>query len=202
MPDDKEIRSDAKLKNLPAEALEDLWRFRNPEEGGTKLTLEEIAVEIPLRYGFTVSLSTLSEFYSWLRQKKRVEAAAERANQAKLKYAEMNPGAALEELQTVGQFIFTSETMENGDVLNFARLRKLWLQEKAVAQKDQIIAQKDRALDQQDKTIEQNNRRITLLETAAAEAKAKLLALTSSAQSRGGLTPETLKQIEEAAGLL
>ena len=64
---DKEIRADAKLKNLPAEAHEELWRFRNPEEGGEKLTLDAIAVEVPLRYGFPVAVSTLSEFYRWLR---------------------------------------------------------------------------------------------------------------------------------------
>jgi hypothetical protein len=180
MPDDKEIRSDAKLKNLPAEALEDLWRFRNPEEGGTKLPLEEIAVEIPLRYGFTVSLSTLSEFYSWLRQKKRVEAAAERASQARLQLAK-DPDMTPEGLRKVGQMIFTSEMIEGGDVKAFVELVKLQLQAQA---------------------LEINARKLKLLEDSAAEAKAKLLALTSSAQSRGGLTPETLKQIEEAAGLL
>jgi hypothetical protein len=47
-----------------------------------------------------------------------------------------------------------------------------------------------------------DDRKLKMLEDSAAEAKAKLLALTSSAQSRGGLTPETLKEIEEAAGLL
>lgn len=45
-------------------------------------------------------------------------------------------------------------------------------------------------------------RKLTLLEAAAKEAKAKLEALTSAAKSQGGLSPETLKQIEEAAGLL
>ena len=41
-------------------------------------------------------------------------------------------------------------------------------------------------------------RRIALLERAAQQAKAKLEGIAS----RGGLSPETLKQIEEAAGLL
>ena len=41
-------------------------------------------------------------------------------------------------------------------------------------------------------------RRVKLLEDRAAEAKAKLTAVAT----KGGLTPETLKQIEEAASLL
>jgi len=41
-------------------------------------------------------------------------------------------------------------------------------------------------------------RRIKLLENAAAQAKEKLVGIVS----KGGLSPETLKQIEEAAGLL
>ena len=57
-------------------------------------------------------------------------------------------------------------------------------------------------ISQKDQLIEQNDRRIRLLEEAAADAKAKIIALTTAAKSNGGLTPETLKQIEEAAGLL
>lgn len=49
---------------------------------------------------------------------------------------------------------------------------------------------------------QRDSRKLRLLEDSAAEAKAKLLALTTAAKSTGGLTPETLKQIEEAAGLL
>lgn len=49
---------------------------------------------------------------------------------------------------------------------------------------------------------QRDSRKLTLLETAAAEAKAKLVALASAGKTTGGLTPETLKQIEEAAGLL
>lgn len=49
---------------------------------------------------------------------------------------------------------------------------------------------------------QRDSRKLLLLETAAREAKAKLEALTKAAKSQGGLTPETLKQIEEAAGLL
>lgn len=49
---------------------------------------------------------------------------------------------------------------------------------------------------------QRDSRKLSLLEASAREAKAKLEALTSAAKSQGGLTPETLKQIEEAASLL
>jgi len=47
--------------------------------------------------------------------------------------------------------------------------------------------------------LEIDRRKLALLEANAAEAKAKLTAVV---KKQGGLTPETLKQIEEAAGLL
>jgi hypothetical protein len=127
MSQDKEIRSDAKLKNLDAEALEDLWRFRNPEKGGKKLKMEAILVEIPLRYGFTVSSGTLSEFYSWLRLKRRLDAAKERAEQARLELAK-DPSLTPEDLQRVAQTVFTAESIEAKDIKGYVAIAKLRLQ--------------------------------------------------------------------------
>ena len=180
MNHDKEIRSDAKLKNLPAQALEDLWRFRNPEEDGEKLTLEAILVEIPLRFGFTCSLSSLSEFYKWLRLKRRMDSAAKRASQARLELAR-DPKATPEDLDRIGQMVFTAETIEDGNVKGYVELAKLRLQARS---------------------LDINARKLRLLEAAAKEAKLKLDAVTSAAKSKGGISAETLAQIEEAAGLL
>lgn len=49
---------------------------------------------------------------------------------------------------------------------------------------------------------QRDGRKLAMLEANARDAKAKLDALTTAAKSQGGLTPETLRQIEEAAGLL
>lgn len=177
----KQVRKDAKLMNLSEEELDVMWRFRHPEEGGTVLGYEEILVEIPLRYGFTVSsLDTLSRFYVWLEDKRRWEEAAERAEEAKLRRAKEDPQSSLEELEAYGQIVFTSEVIKNKDPLNFARLRKLRLQEKAV---------------------ENDSRRIALLEAKEArldyaEAKAKEL------KAGGGLSAETLEVIEKQLKLL
>lgn len=52
------------------------------------------------------------------------------------------------------------------------------------------------------KDQELTERTLALKEEAAAEAKQKLQAITSAAKSKGGLTAETLAEIEAAAGLL
>jgi len=125
--DDKEIRADAKMKNLPPEALEELWLLRNPGEDGEKLTLEAIAVAIPDRFGFTCSVSSLSEFYKWLRLKRRMEAATLRAEQARLSLAS-DPNMTPADLARVGQMVFTAETIEDGNVKAYVELVKLQLQ--------------------------------------------------------------------------
>lgn len=127
METDKEIRADAKLKNLPPQALEDLWLMRNPGEDGEKLTLEAVAVAVPGLYGFSCSVSSLSEFYKWLRLKKRMESAAERSSQARLALAS-DPGMTPELLARVGQMVFTAETIEDGNVKAYVELVKLQLQ--------------------------------------------------------------------------
>jgi hypothetical protein len=131
MEDNKEIRADAKLKNLPAEALEELWLMRNPGEDGEKLTLEAIAVEVPLRYGFTCSVSSLSEFYKWLRLRKRIEGARLRAEQTKWELAK-DPSMTPEDLERAAQTVFTAETLEAGDVKGYVALAKLRLASRAL----------------------------------------------------------------------
>jgi hypothetical protein len=68
----------------------------------------------------------------------------------------------------------------------------------AAEQAAEALKLKERALDQKDQDLAQRDRRIRLLEDNQARAKAALEGI----KSKGGLTPETLKQIEEAAKLL
>jgi hypothetical protein len=176
---DKETRIDATLKNLPPAALEELWLMRHPGEDDEKLSLAAIQAEIPLRYGFTVSASTLSEFYKWLRLKKRMEAATHRAEQARYALAK-DPNMTPADLSRVGQMVFTAETIEDGNVKAYVELVKLQLQ----------AAKQDLEL-----------RKLKMLEAKAArmdalEAKAKELT------SGGGLSAETLDVIEKQLKLL
>ena len=128
------------------------------------------------------SKSTLSEFYSWLRQKRRTERARERAEQAKQKWAKENPEASMEELARYGQFVFTSETIEDGNAKAFVALEKLRLAQKQ---------------------LKNDQRRIAILEEKekrAAEAKKTLEQIVSDGD--GGLSVATIEKIEQAAGLL
>lgn len=177
--DDKEIRSDAKLKNLPDQALEELWLMRHPGEDGEKLTMEAIAAILPETYGVSCSLSSLSEFYKWLRMKKRMEAARQRAEQARLALAS-DPNITPADLSRIGQMVFTAETIEDGNVKAYVELVKLQLQ----------AAKQDIEL-----------RKLKMLEAKAArldemEAKAKEL------KQGGGLSAETLEMLEKQLKIL
>ena len=69
-------------------------------------------------------------------------------------------------------------------------------------QQQRVIEQNQERLEQNDRKLAQNDRRIKVLEENQASAKAKLESAVTSLKSKGGLTPETLSQIEEAAKLL
>ena len=159
---DKEIRTDAKLKNLTDEEKETLWGFRYPDpedEDAEKLTYMTIASEkLPEMCGFTVSLSTLSDFYSWYKQVRRLREARKRAEQAKVQMLEENPDASLEDLERLGQMVFTSETVADGNIKGFLGLlkinsanRKLELEERRVALLEKKAAAADMAAEQMQK---------------------------------------------------
>jgi len=126
MAPDKEIRADAKLKNLPEADLEVLWSFRNPDPGGKKITFSKIRVEIPLRYGITVSQSTLSEFYAWLRLKKRLERAESVAQQARDELAK-DPEISTAALDRFADKVFTTEALDTNNVKGYVAIAKLRL---------------------------------------------------------------------------
>lgn len=176
---DSSPRIDAKLKNLPPQALEDLWRFRNPEEGGTKLSYEEILVEIPLRFGITSSLGALSEFYSWLSLRKRMENASLRAEQVKIELAKDGTLDAAD-IERAAQVVFTSETLESGNIKAFVALAKLRLAQKQADQDERRLAMLEAKAERMD----------------AMEAKAKEI------KAGGGMSAETLELLEKQLKLL
>jgi hypothetical protein len=181
---DRDVRADAKLANLPAETQEELWRLRWPEDGGERMTLEEIRALLPGLAGFSVSLSTLSEYFSWARQRRRLERAAERSRQAAAQFAAEHPELGPEDLERLGQLLFLNESVEGGDGKLFVALVKARNRAKALE------------LD-----------RMKFEEALAAQrrgeaAKKELEAATRRAREGGGLSEETLRRIEEAAQLL
>lgn len=122
-----EIKSNAKLKNLPPEALEQMWLLRHPEEKDGKVySFTEILTMLPSLYDFTSSMGALSEFYSWLKFKRDTEEGFARAEQAQMEVILKNPAATPEHLQAVGQVVFTARVMNSEDTDGFVKLMAAW----------------------------------------------------------------------------
>lgn len=140
---DNPPRLDSKLKRLDEEQLDVLWDLRYKDERGTKLNkkLSAIRAEIPLRYGFTVSRSTVSIFYQWLRSKREWEADAAAADNEMEEYRRSKPGATAAELLEVGQIKFTARAMQRGDDEGFVRLlRAVTARENALTAREKAAA--------------------------------------------------------------
>jgi hypothetical protein len=191
----REPRIDAKLKRAHPDLQRELWELRNPPDPEQKpLSFDALHAEVPRIFGFTVAAGSLSEWLAWYGLKLRMELAEARklqAMQALAESGELSPEA----IARAGNAVFMTEALVEKNLKGFAIA-------KALHQEDKKLEQKDRSLKQKDRALEHDERRIAILEAAAAEAKEKLLALTATAKTKGGLTPETLAEIEAAAGLL
>jgi len=139
----KKPRADAKLKNLPHADQETLWLLMHPTDKDTPAyTLEACACHIMLEHGFEPSLSSLSEWRSWFALARRMEAAAQRANQTAIELAR-NSDLTPQDIERVAQTVFTAETLEAGNVKGYVALAKLRLE----FQKLELDQQKFRLLE-------------------------------------------------------
>ena len=190
-------RADAKLQSLPEEALQDLWRFRHPEEGGEKLTLEAICVEVPRLYGVTVALSSLHAFYRWLEVKRRLDQRQDLANQLKLDLAK-DPEVSEAQIRAAGQRLFMAEGILDKDSKVFFDMVKIGQAETKLRQADAKIGLAKQA-------VKLDERRLAII-----EAKAKRLddaeAAIKSISTNKELTPEAqraavLDKMDEFFGL-
>jgi len=154
--------------------------MRNPaEDEDKKFTFVEILAWLKAEHGIDSSLGSLSEFFSWLRMKMRMERAAERASQVRMELAR-DSSVTPEDLERIAQTVFTAEVIEGGDVKGFVQLATLRLNRQK---------------------LEQEERKLKLLESKAArldelEAKAKEL------KQGGGLSAETLEMLEKQLKIL
>lgn len=138
MNDDKNIRSDAKLKGLPDADLEFLWSLRNPEDAETKrLSLEECGVEILSRYNIAVAISTVSDFYRWLKLKRRMDTARATAEQITRDIIKDDPSISQDEIAATGQKIFMAEAIHSGDSNAYVAVRRLMLEEKRLRSEEE-----------------------------------------------------------------
>ena len=132
MSNSKKPRADSKLKNLPEHLQEGFWLLLHPTDLEVKpYTLEDLGGEIHDKHQLSVSISTLSEWHSWYALKRRMEQAAERANQTAIALAK-DSDLTPEDIERVAQTVFTAETLEAGNVKGFVALAKLRLASRAL----------------------------------------------------------------------
>lgn len=153
-----------------AQFAEEMWRFRHPEEGGEKLTLEAILVEVPLRYGIVVhSLDTLSRFYRWLKVRRDFQAKRDAISQIKAEMAK-DPSISPEQIEKAGRVMFLTDSYVEKDAKVFASMMKIGQTDKSLAQRDKQLKQRDKELTQREKLVEQAERKLQILEAKAAKA--------------------------------
>lgn len=158
------VRADAKLQNLPAEALDELWALRHPEvEGDRVWTLTDVAAWVPERFGFSVATSAVANFYQWLALKRRMELASDSARQTRLELLK-NKDLSPEDIDRAAQAVFTAETLAEGNVKGYVALAKLTLARRS---------------------LDLDSRKLKLLEAKAAQADA-----ASAVMGDGKLTEE------------
>lgn len=174
----RKARGDSKLDSLPPAQLAELVQGLL-----CAWTYTEAVDWLKVECGVAVSLSSLTPFYSRhvlpvLVERKQFAALSAKALAKLATESEAFDAAAIGELKEYAYRLIRTPTTEPEEA-------RKWMETLIKAQAGQ-----------------RDSRKLSLLEAAAREAKAKLTALASAAKSNGGLTPETLKQIEEAAGLL
>lgn len=159
---DKLTRADAKLQNLPKEALDELWRYRHPEEGGVPMTLEAICVEVPERFGVSISISSLSVFYRWLELRRRLEQRESVAEQLKAEMA-LNPDNSEEAIRKAGQRLFMTEGILEKDFKKFTGAAKMTTEAIKLQQAEKKITLLKKA-------GARDERKLAILEAKAAQA--------------------------------
>ena len=146
---------------------------------GSAMTAVEVLAWLEDTHGVESSTGAFSEWRRWYSVQRTVGATSRQALDLMEALRSKHPEASEEEIMRMGQVWFSLKSMETGDAKVFEAMYRLRLKER---------------------DLENENRRIKLLEETAAKVKAELSAAVR--ESKGGLTEETLKRIEEAANLL
>jgi hypothetical protein len=177
-------RSDSKLGSLTPSQKETLRGWLVDEN----LSYEKVKERLHMDFNVTTSAGALSEFYAaecFSLRSSQARQLAERVGE-ELKKGGDHFDAATAAL--IKQKAFERAMTEGADIGELVLLLKALgdMAKLRLKEKDQVLA----------------GRRVALLEERMSMAKASLTSALDSAKSKGGLTPETLKQIEEAAALL
>lgn len=137
----KKARADSKLKNLAETDQETLWLLLHPTDSTVPAaTMEDVRVYVLEELKVSAALSTLSEWHAWYSLKRRMEAAAERANQTSIALAR-DSSLTPADIERVAQTVFTAESLQMGDVGAYVKLANLRLKaSKQALDRDKLTA--------------------------------------------------------------
>ena len=188
-------KSTSPLDDLPAHQAECLTRWLIEDK--PTLTYREARERMRMDFNIETSEAALCAWRGRKIQDRildRITSSAAKAVAVKEEILKSKADVFETLLAKVGSDAFTL-SME-GEEIDLETLKVL----KDIALAGVISKTESKKLKQKDALISQAERKVVLLENAAREAKEKLTkALT---QAKGGLTPEGLAQIQEAANLL
>lgn len=199
----RKVRRDATLKKLRGPQRQQVieWLEADGPDSCAQRIFSELGIASPKDPSKPISIQTIYEALAfWRVETELVQAFAEMDAQTEL-MAKFRPGDA-KLAREFGEFIFLQAANRTKNDKLFAvattaadKRRSLDLQENIGQTK---ARQKDAQIRQKDTDLQLAERRVVLLEDNAKKAKAAL----EQVKSKGGLSPSTLKQIEEAAALL
>ena len=172
---DRRPRSDSALMSLPDDRQRELFDFC---DGHRADGLRKIRLLLQEEQGVTVSLSTLSNWLNWYSLRAKVQGVAAMADDL-AKILKETPGLKLDDatVMRTAQAFFEAKAMQENDADTYVKLAGV---RRGTAD------------------LRIRERRIRLEEDKVAQAKAKLQGIIS----KGGISAETMAQIEEAARIL
>jgi len=182
-------RSDSKLKNLSLEKQEQLAEWlRTPKtgdcEGGIRFAMRKCLEE----WDLAVGKNAVSEFLPWWDSQEQLRSDNNLVEDFQEFVSTQTQGHDPEKAREFLLQAIAFRNYQRGE--DKTAMMALSEQGRAKLEREKVNVAWERT--------RQSDRRIRLLEQNAAEAKAKL----EEVKSKGGLTDETLRKIEEAAKLL
>lgn len=188
MDTERKPRSDAKLKTLPEERQAQIAGML-----GAK-SLDEVRAELR-RDGLNTSVAALSDFFTWYRLRETTRRREERVAGLLDEMRNAKPDIDEEQLFAFGQSVFSSMAIAEEDSTAWARTQTLGIERRSAKQRG---AAKERELELRSRAVRVAEEKLEILRAQLDRVRHAVL----EAKVGGGLTPEALAKIEEAAKLL
>jgi hypothetical protein len=171
----KKPRGDSRLKTSPPDVQRQVWDILQTRT--YRAAVSEVEKQLKLK----TSATALGEFFKWYPLSSTLERAKDFGEILKRKLEAGGVDLDDDTISKAAQVAFEVQAIEDRNQAAYVQLRRIR---------------------QTDEKIRADERRIVLLEEKHAAVKRQLEAAIGKAKSKGGLTEETLKAIEEAAAIL